>query len=615
MKTYSFDILDTCLCRTCGEPYAVFDLLARDVLGDNITVPQLADFRYIRTKGETLARKKSHAEDVTIEQIYKECDFSGLTDMPNDKIVQREILIEKKVLRPIYNTLQKVKKIHSQNKFIVYISDMYLPSTVFIGVLKEFGFWKEGDKIFVSCEIGKSKVTGNLFRYVSKELNISFLRWTHYGDNRHSDVNVPRRLGIIAHHVKTDYSYYQRKLIEKNFCIHENYMGRIAGISKSLCLMKPEDIYTRFAADLIAPIYVPFLFAVLEDAKRRGIRKLFFLARDGYILYKLAKHISSMYPSLEFNYLYVSRKSLYLPSLDDVSPNSLQEIMPCSANQSKTEHYDNLQLNNTQVDINNLDEDKLSEIFEIIQCNWQEQKTNVLKYFLQEGLASTNSDVAILDIRGSRKSHRCINHILNRAGYSSVFAYYLEVTANRVIPCSQNEYKAFFFSDMKATHNYRNMDISIFMFERYFCLSSQQRTAKYHQDRSNKVLPVFEKESSYVFYENIGRINLEVCLKYCDEFILNRLCDMSSIILNYSLSVFSDFGRNPQREYLKALVNIDFSESAFFNKTIIGFLTPKRLVHKEFKWKRGSLVYTCPFLAFIYDSLITIFNRVKCAIL
>ena len=608
---YSFDILDTCLCRTCGEPYAVFDLLARDVLGTNITNSQLADFRLIRTKGEKIARQKSIAEDVTIEQIYQECDFSGLTDLTNDKIIIREIQIEKNVLRPIYNTLEKVKKIHSQGKPIVYISDMYLSSAFFVEILNEFGFWKEGDKIYVSSEIGKSKVSGNLFKYVANDLNVSFWRWSHYGDNRHSDVNVPRRLGIFAHHIKTEYSYFQKKLREKNYCIHENYMGRIAGISRSLCLMEPENIYTRFAADLIAPIYISFLFSVLEDAKVRGIRKLFFLARDGYILYQLAKHISSMYPLIEFKYLYVSRKSLYLPALDDVSLGSLLNILPCSNNNSSNEYFDNLQLDKLLSGSSNLDDHNFSKMSDLVQHNWREQQKNVLKYFLQEGVASYNSDIAILDIRGSRKCQRSINHILNRAGYSNVFAYYLEATANRVIPSSNNEYRAFFFSDIKANPNYKNMDISIFMFESYFCLSRQQRTKKYHEDITGKISPVFEKESFPKFYEEIERINSDVCLKFCDEYICNKLCDMNSDILNFSLSILSDFGINPKREYLKALVDIRFSESVYRNTNIIGFLTPNNLIQSKLKWKRGSLVYTCPLLLILYDYLVKMYNKVR----
>lgn len=45
---------------------------------------------------------------------------------------------------------------------------MYLPSDFLKSLLQRFGFWEEGDRIYVSGEIGLTKYSGNLFRYVQK---------------------------------------------------------------------------------------------------------------------------------------------------------------------------------------------------------------------------------------------------------------------------------------------------------------------------------------------------------------------------------------------------------------------------------------------------------------
>ncbi len=41
--------------------------------------------------------------------------------------------------------------------------------------------------------------------------------------------------------------------------------------------------YLRVAADFVAPAYIPYVQFVIEEAKRKGIKKLYFLNRDSYI--------------------------------------------------------------------------------------------------------------------------------------------------------------------------------------------------------------------------------------------------------------------------------------------------------------------------------------------
>ena len=69
-----------------------------------------------------------------------------------------------------------------------------------------------------------------------------------------------------------------------------------------------------FSIDFLAPIYTSFILDVLDVSKREGFSRLYFLARDGWILYHLAQILNSS--AIDVRYLAVSRKSLYLPSLE-----------------------------------------------------------------------------------------------------------------------------------------------------------------------------------------------------------------------------------------------------------------------------------------------------------
>lgn len=610
-KIYSFDILDTCLCRTCGEPYAVFDILARTVIGNEITISQLADFRYIRMQGEQIARAKSKSEDITINDIYNECDFSGLTKLSHEDIISKEIFIEKNVLRPIKRSLDFIKKLHENDIAVYYISDMYLPSHFFKELLENYGFWKEGDKIYVSCEIGRSKDTGNLFHYVANDIGKSFRNWHHYGDNRHSDYNVPRRLGIRGHQLRNDYSFYQNYLRKKDYDVAESYMGRVAGISRALYLGGVPNIRRKFAADIIAPLYVSFTYNILKNAESRGINRLFFLARDGYVIYQIAKEMMKYFPSIDVKYLYVSRKALYLPNLENIDRDSIRSILP------KKSMYDDEIFDFLQIDVDGLTYEEFEQsglppsLERKLNERWNEQKKNVIGYFRQEGLADNEANTAIVDIRGSRKCQRSINKILSENGFKTIHAYYLEVTNDRVTPNSYDEYDAYYFGDFHRSENFANMNVMTMLLERYFCISYAKRTAGYSH-KENGYSPEFD-EGEYLpeYYKEISEINSVVCIEYSRHFFCNYLQVFSKDIFNYSLSLISSFASSPNKEYVKALCGVEFSESKYHSKRIVDRLTPKVAWSNNYKWFRGSLVLTSPILLICYKKAREIVSYIR----
>ena len=99
MSIKSFDIFDTCLVRATVDTYNTFDLLAREVLGCDAPQPIKCDFAKERMDAERRAIRKKNGE-VTLKEIYAECDFIGMTDLPNDKIMETELRTEKSSCPP-----------------------------------------------------------------------------------------------------------------------------------------------------------------------------------------------------------------------------------------------------------------------------------------------------------------------------------------------------------------------------------------------------------------------------------------------------------------------------------------------------------------------------------
>ena len=177
---YSYDIFDTCLVRACGEPSHVWDILAHKILGESADFAQIADFVLIRRSAEGKAREElisNEKEDVTIEDIYTYCDFSSLTNISKQNIMEEEMAVEEKMLIPVYSVLQEINQLHKEGKNVTFISDMYLPLSFIQHILVTTGFFHEGDHLYISGEVGKSKATGHLYDFVQRELSADGKHW------------------------------------------------------------------------------------------------------------------------------------------------------------------------------------------------------------------------------------------------------------------------------------------------------------------------------------------------------------------------------------------------------------------------------------------------------
>ena len=75
--------------------------------------------------------------------------------------------------------------------------------------------------------------------------------------------------------------------------------------------MSDEELCRRFSG----PLLLDYVWWVLREAEKRKLRTLYFLARDGYLLYRIAQVFVSRYSlPLECRYFYCSRTSLRMPS-------------------------------------------------------------------------------------------------------------------------------------------------------------------------------------------------------------------------------------------------------------------------------------------------------------
>ena len=614
LKYYSYDIFDTCLVRACGRPEFVFDILASRILGNTTDITQRMDFSEIRRKAESQAiikHRTNEIEDVTIDEIYNECDFSSLTDISNSIIKNTELEIEHELLVPVETIKEQITEQRSHGAKILFLSDMYLPSDFIRDILKEKGFFCDKDEIYVSSQYRKKKSTGSLFKLVKTIENIDLQGWMHYGDNLQSDIKIPRDLGIKAQRIIHPWSFYERALsIQETTSYHFN-LKIMASISRAIRLSNNKSPELYYASDFIAPLYVPFVYSIMADAEKKGIKGLFFLARDGFIFYKIALCFKKKFPNINLHYLYVSRKSLYLPGLTDFSYDSIRNSFFSWDQCTLSDVLDKFQLDgyNPHSRYHSITGEELLKCLSkdtdfIIALNnkWQEQRKFCIEYFKAEGLADGNT--AIVDLSGSRKCQLSINTIIESQNYPPVSGYYFDVLYEHII---DNNYHSAFFSS-RYGYNYLNIRKEPqVVFEQYFSAAPHSRTISYFNNNGH-IEPVFEKERSDLHNAvSISETNCMVCEKYAELFLSTINVENVDSLIRHALHLYTIFYFIPEPYYLKAIENVCES-----NLTTIRPLLKKQsmlmyVIKRKREWFYGNFIYNTFFKKIAFRLLIVLY--------
>lgn len=205
-------------------------------------------------------------------------------------------------------------------KKLVYISDFYAGTDFIDELLAQAGFPFQFDYKFVSCEYMRNKRSGNLYKKAMEVMGSAPADQFHLGDNKYSDVDIPKRIGIQAFCYQPGEQHAARKARESCFSVDEGH-----ALDKILEQMTDGP---RLES-VLAPFFMNFVLWIMEDCARRKIRKIYYFTREGEFFVRLHELIASsglflkdMLP--EVRVLEVSRIATFGASLRSVT---LTEMM------------------------------------------------------------------------------------------------------------------------------------------------------------------------------------------------------------------------------------------------------------------------------------------------
>ena len=341
IRASSFDIFDTCLTRTVAYPVDLFFEVGEVALKNGWIVISPKEFADCRIAAEGSARLSTSSREITLAQIYQQLGSDlGLTSQVIAEIQKTELLIEGHSLRPIIETKSRIARAREEGRQILFLSDMYVPATFLVELLKKHDFYQESDVLLVSGEVGHNKGNGGLFQHARNLLKQEIADWTHFGDNLRADVEAPRRLGIQAEHFPSGLlNRYELRICPRaqsksKLPGRDNWRSRLAASMRLARLAKPpeltpqEKVIWDTGANLAGPLFFGYVKWLLDEARKRKLERIYFVARDGQILLKIAETLQSLQQtSIDCRYLYGSRHAWLPASLVEIDDSSLRWML------------------------------------------------------------------------------------------------------------------------------------------------------------------------------------------------------------------------------------------------------------------------------------------------
>jgi hypothetical protein len=321
-STLSYDVFDTVITRLTYFPSDIF-LAVGVILRSKGMVPDPERWAVLREKTERSVRRASPHSEITITEIYdaliSPCGWS-----PEQARVARgiELQTEVSLIRPIAAIQYEIAKFRSTQDRCIFISDTYFSRREMIVLMRAGGIRAHASDVFISSEFRKTKAQGKLFYAVRLAIEPHKIE-RHAGDNYRSDVGRARQAGLAASHVTvTQPTRYERRLYYGPKATR-SVRSAVAGAARAARLSEHwqqarHDTFWTIGTNVMGPLLFSYVLWVLLDAKRRGLARLYFVARDGWIMREIAAKIDGWLDfGIECRYLFGSRQAWHGPSIQN----------------------------------------------------------------------------------------------------------------------------------------------------------------------------------------------------------------------------------------------------------------------------------------------------------
>lgn len=379
---YSFDIYETLITRRFYDVKGIFflmtNIMKKDLKYNQLNQYILDEFPFIRMMSEMHARNML-CREVSIKDIY---DWMAINyEIKNElayDMMQLEIRCEIDNVFLLEENNNRVMRLLSEGNRVILLSDSYFGKDIIKRILKKVNPVLAHLPIYISCDCLKTKKSGKLYQYVKEIEHItSYADWINVGSDNVSDESIPELLGIDVELFNSRCKTSNAERIIK--CIKEDGLLRqyLLGLEKKSVLANKDQAYC-LGYLFYGFILYSFVDWIIKQTLERKISYLYFVARDGYVLKKIADAIINQNKyHIRTNYLYGSRRAWRVEN---------------------------------------------------------ENERKMLKEYLFQELSMEDSNYALVDTQGTGKSIDCISKILNKKLMVFFYALFEPIGEKNITP-------------------------------------------------------------------------------------------------------------------------------------------------------------------------------------
>ena len=489
-------------------------------------------------------------------------------------LMSLELALEYELSSPINDNIHQF----SENDII--ISDMYLDKKDLLLIAKKNGIHVKDDHFYVSSQLGMNKHSGEIYRHLLSKINIH----NHTGDNYHSDFRMAKKNNINSNFYKDELTSIEKLWLKGpergKYIAGALRAARLESKGKKDISKSEEHIYSQ----ILAPLLVGFVEWVLKESQAKKIKKLFFLARDGQIFYKIAKEfLKHQKIDIEISYLYASRQALHLPgfiSIDDaeswILDNTSYLSLEVIADRTQIEIKKLLEISrkylNIQCDENLSSQDRAtckeiirdSDFIQLLTESSQNALAITKKYLAQEGVIGEFSDnLAIVDLGWSGRMQKSLENIMEKSGSvkDRLFGFYFALDQNTIDLESSRKF-GYVVDPIKS--NFDGNNDWIFsnkeMFE-FLVAADHPSTIGYQVSSNNCITPKYRKKIEEKRKEDIGFFH-ESILCFAKKYLpLRNIFGEDFVSLDsFALVMVKNFILNPSRNQAQHFLGFTVSE-------------------------------------------------------
>ena len=390
--------------------------------------------------------------------------------------------------------------------------------------------------------------------------------------------------------------YYNKKMISKNDI--DNYNNIEEFISSNKIYNTTNDRSYKLGFEIFGVFLIGFCKWIHENITKEKINNIFFLARDGYIVKEV---YDKLYPNENTKYLYISRKSLVLPSIKSYNTNEIIDslILPPSFKIDDILSLLNIDIDKVKSKINKYDLNKIyyrkklneyndikkliDDLKDIIIKNIKEQEDYFTKYLKDEEF---KDKVAIIDIGWHNSIQNYFIKINDKFKLNTrIFGYYVGVYDNAKKVKEPHKAKGYLYEYYKDNDLQYKTFSFVSLLESMF-LKNEGTTLSYKKI-NNQIKPVIDSN-------NIENKIIESFQKGAIDFVdyfINKKIDINIINKNIAMNNLIEFGLNPKKEDIKLFGNMIFENFSYnslinFNKSNLYYYTHLKQAKLDF-YKSG----------------------------